>query len=114
MLTPLLKIPPKDTGKCNALGALVLTELPAMAAQAETALRNSIELDPKSDASWCNLGALLTKHLGNFGEAEIAYRNAIKLNPNDAVHWNNFGFLLTAHLNQHEEAEVAYRNSYQD
>nr|VFJ71269.1 MAG: Tetratricopeptide repeat-containing protein [Candidatus Kentron sp. FW] len=93
LLKPLLETPPEDAGKCFHLGILVLNQLPAMAAETETAFRKAIELDPKDADSWNNLGLLLMDHLNRPEEAEAAFRKAIELDPKLVAPWNGLGLL---------------------
>ncbi|WP_374089101.1 tetratricopeptide repeat protein [Methylomicrobium lacus] len=77
----------------------------------EKIYRRIIELDPKADWAWNNLGNLLQYYLNRYPEAEDAYRQAIALDPKDAVPWNNLGNLLQNHLNRYPEAEEVYRQA---
>nr|VFK50697.1 MAG: CobQ/CobB/MinD/ParA nucleotide binding domain-containing protein [Candidatus Kentron sp. TUN] len=112
LLKPLLATPPQDARKCFDLGGLVAQELPEMAAEAETMLRKSIELDPTSASPWNNLGNLLSNHSDRHAEAEAAFRKAMELDPELAGPcWYNLGNLLQGYPDRHAEAEATYRKA---
>ena len=64
----------------NILGIL-LARAPERAADAETAYRKAIELDPQAAWFWNGFGILLAKTPEGTAEAEAAYRKAIELDP---------------------------------
>jgi len=78
---------------------------------AEAAYSKAIELDPKCEVPWYNLGNLLREHLGRYADAEAAYRKAIAINPRSAPAWGNLGGLLHVHLGRYIDAEAAYRKA---
>lgn len=62
-------------------------------ANAETAYRRAIELDPRHVDAHVNLGRLLHEE-GKLEEAEGHYRKALESAPDDHVAWFNLGVLL--------------------
>lgn len=64
-------------------------------ANAETAYRRAIELDPQHVDAHVNLGRLLHEG-GKLEEAEVHYREALQAAPDDHVAWFNLGVLLQA------------------
>lgn len=62
-------------------------------ANAETAYRRAIELDPQHVDAHVNLGRLLHE-VGKLDEAEVHYRKALEAAPDDHVAWFNLGVLL--------------------
>jgi len=67
-----------------ALGALGRRD------EAETALRESLRLDPRSHEAWVNLGSLLTA-AGRLTEAIEAIRRGVELKPDYAQGWTALG-----------------------
>lgn len=80
-------------------------------AEAETAARKVIEIDPGSARAWNYLGMALANQYDRYFEAEAAFRRAIKLDLQFAQPWNNLGNLHQYYLRQYEEAETAYRKA---
>ncbi len=76
-------------------------------AEAETAYRHSIEMQPGTWQTWFNLGLTLSS-LGKFTEAEAAYRRVIAAEPNMAHAWTNLGNALLGQ-NRGPEAVEAYQ-----
>ena len=77
-------------------------------AEAETAYREAILVDPGDTALWVSLGDLFQEHLHRYEEAENAYREAIVADPKSATAWNNLGNLCTDYLHQFDKAEEAF------
>lgn len=80
-------------------------------AEAETAYREAISINPKYMDAWNDLGALLTDHLGRPTEGEAVFREVIRLDPKYFYAWNNLGIVLTHYLGRPAEAEAAYREA---
>lgn len=80
-------------------------------AEAESAFRNGITLDPDSSPLWNNLGDLLSEKPLQFAEAKSAYRQAIRIEPDNAWPWCNLGNLLSGRLNRFPQAQAAYRRA---
>ncbi len=80
-------------------------------AEAESAFRNGITLDPDSSPLWNNLGDLLSEKPLQFAEAVSANRQAIRIEPDNAWPWCNLGNLLSGRLNQFSQAQAAYRRA---
>ena len=66
----------------------------------------AIQLNPKLNATYNNLGALYSE-LKRYEEAEAAYRKAIELNPDDATAYSNLGTLLYTQ-ERYSDAASAY------
>ena len=80
-------------------------------AEAESAYRKAIDLNPSDATTYYNLGNLLSdEHFKRYDEAESAFRKAIELNPSDAKAYSNLGILLKK-LERYAEAESAYRKA---
>ena len=78
-------------------------------AEAETAYRRAIHLQPDHADAHNNLGHLLQERY-RYAEAEAAYRQALRCRPNDVDAHNNLGSLLQE-LQRYAEAEAAYRQA---
>ncbi|MGB5037542.1 MAG: tetratricopeptide repeat protein [Blastocatellia bacterium] len=78
-------------------------------ANAETAYRRAIELDPQHVDAHVNLGRLLHED-GKLGEAEEHYRKALEAAPDDHVAWFNLGVLLEGQ-GKRTPALSAYQNA---
>lgn len=78
-------------------------------ANAETAYRRAIELDPKHVDAHVNLGRLLHE-AGRLAEAEAHYRRALEQSPDDHVAWFNLGVLLQG-KGKRKLALIAYQNA---
>ncbi len=78
-------------------------------ANAETAYRRAIELDPRHVDAHVNLGRLLHE-AGRLGEAEVHYREALESAPDDHVAWFNLGVLLEGQ-GKRKAALSAYQNA---
>jgi len=76
---------------------------------AESLLRQALELDPRNTAAWNNLASVLDE-AGHAADAEAAYRKGISLNPDFAELHANFGNLLKA-TGRPQEAEAEYRQA---
>lgn len=74
-------------------------------AEAESAYRRAIELDPKLAPSWNNLGILLVDHLGRPEEAETAFRAASDIEPDWTFPITNRAALLLSQPQRQAEAE---------
>jgi Flp pilus assembly protein TadD len=64
-------------------------------AEAETAYRTAIALDPRLPRAYCGLGLLLNR-AKRYEEAEAACREAIRLDPDFTRAHDNLGKLLSA------------------
>ena len=71
------------------------------------AYRKAVELHPKYDQAWNNLGNML-KDMGETQEAEQCLQNALDSNPEFAAAWMNLGIVKSS-LNKPAEAERCYR-----
>ena len=80
-------------------------------AEAETAFRKAIELNPDDATPWNGLGIVL-RNQQRYDEAETAFRKAIQLNPDDEHPWNGLGNVL-ADQQRYDEAETAFRKAIQ-
>ena len=60
---------------------------------AETAFRTAIEINPKLDEAWYNLGCVIASS-GKLVEAEEAFREAVALEPDKASGWTRLGRVL--------------------
>jgi len=79
-------------------------------AEAESAVRRSVELRPQSPRSMSNLGVLLSKGLGQHVAAEKAFRAALELDANHQHAWARIGDLLLD-LVRSDEAIDAYQRA---
>jgi tetratricopeptide (TPR) repeat protein len=81
-----------------------------VAAKAEPAFREALELDPENATIFSAYGDLLVQ-MGRLSEAEPIYRKALLLDPQSAHAYNNLGSLLKE-LGRADEAEDAWRRAY--
>lgn len=80
-------------------------------AEAETAYRKAVAIDPGFDLAWHFLGTLLHERLGRYGEAEAAYGKAIEHNPRHSCPRTRLVELMLAGLKQPDRAlELAERS----
>ncbi|MGA2904394.1 MAG: tetratricopeptide repeat protein, partial [Candidatus Korobacteraceae bacterium] len=102
-----LQLTPDNAQVYLNLGATYLDSGdPKLQADAERALKKSIEISP-SYAAYANLGALyLTEQ--RYGESVSATENALKLNDHDYLVWNNI-VLAYEWLKDEDKAEAARR-----
>jgi tetratricopeptide (TPR) repeat protein len=78
-------------------------------ADAETYFRQSVELNPKDAAAYCNLGMALIEQ-NKFEAAIDALNKSIKLNSKGADAYNNLGVALHG-LGRDQEAKAAYEQA---
>ncbi len=76
---------------------------------AEKALRQIVQLQPREAAHWSNLGMVLNKQ-GRAEEAEEASRSAVEIEPDLATAWYNLGNSVRLQ-GRAKEAEAAYRKA---
>lgn len=76
---------------------------------AETVLRQVVQLEPEVAAFWSNLGMILGEQ-GRAEEAEVVGRRAVEIDPGSATAWYNLGNSVRRQ-GRDEEAETAYREA---
>jgi tetratricopeptide (TPR) repeat protein len=82
-------------------------------AEAEAAVRQAIQLDPKNSYAERELGYVLADAMvQRYAEAVVAFRQAVQLNPNDAYAAQELGLLLAAQ-HQYADSEKALRQAVQ-
>ena len=91
----------------TTLGWLLHNKL-ARYADAETAYRQAIALDPNVTLTWTCLAHLLRDHFQRCADAESAYREAIGCSPNSADSWNSLGNLYCDFMNRPDDAASAF------
>ena len=78
-------------------------------ADAASALKKSLELEPFHPWAWGRLGGLQHERLEQYEEAETSYLKAIEQDQNLSWVWSGLGRLLHEKLKRYIEAEQAYR-----